>query len=308
MEWDTSFFMRSVFDFSGAFLSQITMKPIITFERENMRTKKMVRVLGIAMGLLFAPPLTAQAADAEAWPDIRKQLYGERDVSSAATSDLVLYAPNQSADGALVPVSVHMPASIAKQAKQLTLIIDRNPAPIAASVTFGPVWQRDDDIGDRIFSTRVRVDSFSVMRAVLETTDGRLLMSHKFVAGAGGCSALPSKDIAQALADLGKVKLKTSSNTIRGGLWREGLAMIRHPNFTGMQLDPKSGDYTPARYVSKIEVTDGEQQIFTVDANISLSEDPNLRFTYPSNSNRLELNAVDSDGVQISGTTSGPPS
>ena len=75
-----------------------------------------------------------------------------------------------------------------------------------------------------------------------------------------------------------------------------------------MQLDPKSGAYTPARYVSKIEVTDGEQQIFMVEANISLSEDPNLRFTYPSNSYRLELNAVDSDGVQITGNTSGPPS
>ena len=164
-----------------------------------MRMKNMLRILGAALGLILSPPLTAQAADADAWPDIRKQLYDERAVASAATSDLVLYAPNQAADGALVPVSVHMPASIAKQAKQLTLIIDRNPAPIAASVTFGPVWQRDDDIGDRIFATRVRVDSFSVMRAVLETTDGRLLMSHKFVAGAGGCSALPSKDIAERL-------------------------------------------------------------------------------------------------------------
>lgn len=264
----------------------------------------------LATMLSFAVSIagSALAADHDAWPDIRKELYGDRAITAAAVSDLVLYAPNQAADGALVPVSVHMPARIAEHAKTLTIVIDRNPAPIAASVTFGPVWQRGDDIGDRIFSTRVRVDSFSVMRAVLETNDGRLLMSHKFVAGAGGCSALPSKDIAQALADLGKVKLKTSSNTIRGGRWREGLAMIRHPNFTGMQRDPKSGDYTPARYIAKITVTDGEQQILAVESNISLSEDPNLRFTYPSDSHRLELKAVDSDGVQISGATSGPPS
>lgn len=264
--------------------------------------------LAVTFALAAIAPSQTHAADTDAWPDIRKHLYGERDIEPAPASQLVLYAPNQAADGALVPVSVHMPASMALHAKKLTIVIDRNPAPVAASVSFGPVWRRDDEIGDRIFSTRLRVDSFSVMRAVLETDDGRLLMSQKFVAGAGGCSALPSKDIAQALADLGKVKLKTSSNANRGGRWREGLVMIRHPNFTGMQLNPKTGNYTPARYVSAIEVTDGEKQIFTVEANISLSEDPNLRFTYPSDSQRLELRAVDSDGVQISGTASGPPS
>lgn len=271
-----------------------------------MKTGLATFAIKLCVALLMAAP--ASAADNDAWPDIRKHLYGERIITDASTDTLILYAPNQAADGALVPVSIHMPASIAKDAKKLTIVIDRNPAPVAAAVSFGPAWQRDDEIGDRIFSTRLRVDSFSVMRAVLETNDGRLLMTQKFVAGAGGCSALPSKDIELALADLGKVKIKTSSNTIRGGRWREGLAMIRHPNFTGMQLDPKSGAYTPARYVSSIEVTDGDEQIFTVEANISLSEDPNLRFTYPSDSHRLELQAIDSDGTHISGTASGPPS
>ena len=39
-------------------------------------------------------------------------------------------------------------------------------------------------------STRVRIDSFSHVRAVLETEDGTLHMATKFVAAAGGCGAM----------------------------------------------------------------------------------------------------------------------
>lgn len=249
---------------------------------------------------------TAGAGDA--WTDIRKSVFRDRDVAPASMSSLALYAPAQAPDGAMVPVSIHVPPSIAAKSARLTIIIDRNPAPVAAVIKFGEGWRRGGNIGDRIFATRLRIDSFSIVRAVLETDDGQLLMAQKFVAGAGGCSALPSKDPDAVLAEMGRSKLTATAHTSRDPEWREGVVMIRHPNFTGMQLNPATGQFTPARYLSDIVVGDGQLTLFEVEGSISLSEDPNFRFTYSGTTNHLEMRAEDSDGLKMSGATADAPS
>ena len=68
-------------------------------------------------------------------------------------------------------------------------------------------------VGERKLMTRVRIDSFSKVRAILETADGKLHMATKFVMGAGGCSAPASKDADAALASLGRMQVKTIADT-----------------------------------------------------------------------------------------------
>ena len=167
---------------------------------------------------------------------------------------------------------------------------------------FGDGFSASPEVGERKLMTRVRVDSFSNVRAVLETADGKLHMVSKFVRGAGGCSAPASKDADEALAMLGKMQVKTIAQPALGERWREGVVMIRHPNFTGMQMDIVSRGYTPARYVDLVEVTRGGSLVLRMEGGISISEDPNLRFNFDGGSgDALEVRATDSDGAKFAG-------
>lgn len=258
--------------------------------------------------LCAAASAPMSAADPDPWPGIKDTVFGTRTISEMSPP-FALYAPAQAADAALVPISIHLPPATAATAKSLTLIIDRNPAPIAATVDFGDAFRDGPGVGERVLATRVRVDSFSKLRAILETSDGKLHMIAKFVAGAGGCSALPSKDADEALASLGKVRVKANRSSVHDPAWREGIVMVRHPNFTGLQMNPKTGNFTPARFVDKLEIKRGGKLLMTVSGGISLSEDPNLRFIYAAADDApLVVTGTDNDGTRFGGAEGDPGS
>jgi sulfur-oxidizing protein SoxY len=254
---------------------------------------------GIALWVAGAV-LPTRAAD-DPWPDIHAGVFDGRPIVESDGS-LALYVPEQAEDAAIVPVAVHMPPNIANTAKSLTIIIDRNPAPVAATFRFGEAFAGSAEIGERKLMTRVRVDSFSNIRAILETADGKLHMAKKFVMGAGGCSAPASKDADEAMANLGKMQVKSTASAAHGAAWREGIIMIRHPNFTGMQMDIVSRGYTPARYIDLLEVTRGGRLLLRMEGGISISENPNLRFTFDgSDGDQLEVRAKDSNDTKFAG-------
>ncbi|MGO4683717.1 quinoprotein dehydrogenase-associated SoxYZ-like carrier [Hyphomicrobium sp. 2TAF46] len=251
----------------------------------------------------------AVSADDDPWPEIQKALFANRSVQDDPAS-VQIFAPNQADDAAVVPVSIKIPSTVAPSAKSLTLIIDRNPVPIAATFAFGDGFRKGADIGERTIATRIRVDAFSRVRAVLETTDGVLHMASKFVIGSGGCSAPASKDQEQALAQMGKAHLTVLRDDSNGKDWREARVMIKHPNFTGMQMNKTTGDYTPARFVNAIEVKQGNTVLWSMEGGISISEDPNIRFTFATDSPAdLEFTATDTSGAKFRATGSiSPPS
>jgi sulfur-oxidizing protein SoxY len=267
-------------------------------EHERMSSLKRFAATLVAAAVLV-PAAVAEAS--EPWPLIRKDVFGDRAIKENATS-FALYAPAQAADASVVPIDIRFPAAIVGKVKALTLVIDRNPMPLAATFAFEDAY-RQLDIGERTLSTRVRIDNFSKVRAILETSDGELHMISKFVAGAGGCSAPASKDPDEALASMGKVQVKTLTSGLHGESWRDGTVMIRHPNFTGMQMDAKTRNYTPARYVDKLEVRLGDKLLFSMLGGISISENPNLRFTYGSAAvaDRLSVQAKDTENAKFAG-------
>ncbi len=257
--------------------------------------------LTLCLALGFVLSLTAARAGDDPWPDIHAGVFAGRAIAENDGA-LSLYAPEQAEDAAIVPIAVHLPPNIANQAKSLTLIIDRNPAPVAATFRFGDAFSAPAEVGERKVMTRVRIDNFSKVRAVLETADGKLHMAVKFVMAAGGCSAPASKDADQALANLGRMQVKTVADAAHGERWREGIVMIRHPNFTGMQMDLVSRGYTPARYIEVLEVTRAGSLVLRMEGGISISEDPNIRFNYDGGaSDALEVRATDSDGAKFAG-------
>jgi sulfur-oxidizing protein SoxY len=246
-----------------------------------------------AFAMLFALPFAALAADGDAddvWPSLKKDLFGAREVVEDAAA-LTLEAPYRAEDAAIVPITVRVPAAVAGSVKGLTLVVEKNPMPMVAKLTFGSAAGS----GERVISTRVRIDMYSNVRAVIETGDGKLLMATKFVKAAGGCSAPALKDADEALAQLGKVKLK--SLPAQSSAIREAQVMVRHPNYSGMQMNQLTGLYIPAKYVSEMEVRRGSDLVFRLEGGISLSEDPNIRFTYGGAAGEaLEVTAKDTDG------------
>src|SRR5687768_217751 len=110
-----------------------------------MRTSQFLP-LTLCLALSFLLPQTTARADDDRWPDIRAGVFAGRDIAENDGA-LALYAPEQAEDAALVPIAVHLPADVANRAKSLTLIIDRNPAPVAATFRFGDGFRAAAEVG-----------------------------------------------------------------------------------------------------------------------------------------------------------------
>ena len=238
----------------------------------------------------------AQAAsqDEAAWNDLREALFEDRPILSGE-GVIDLDAPYRAHDAAVVPISMvaQMPQTPERYIKALTLIIDQNPAPVAAVIGLTP------KSGSATISTRVRVDSYSHVRAIAETNDGTLYMTTKFVKAAGGCSAPALKNEEEAIARLGKMKLRQSSPA-RLGEPNEVQLLISHPNYSGLQRDMLTNYYIPAHFVREVVVNYGGETILTVEGAISISEDPSFRFSFvPEGPGELTVEAWDTEDTKF---------
>lgn len=253
----------------------------------------------ITAALLAAGAPGPAAADDDIWPALSKDIFGERAVVEDHTA-VTLDAPYRADDAALVPLTVRIPQGMAEQVTKLTLVIDQNPAPVVGDFVFGPAA----GAGERVIETRVRVDMYSNVRAIVETNDGRLLMATKFVKAAGGCSAPALKDTDAALADAGRMQIRhlPADPSARSSGQQLGQIKIRHPQYSGMQMNQATGYYIPAKFLRVIDVSRGGERVFRVEGGFSLSEDPNIRFTYASGTDdTIEVTAEDTDGRTFTG-------
>ena len=173
----------------------------------------------------------------------------------------------------------------------------QNPDPKVATLHFGPAAGNG---GERSFSTRVRIDTFSHVRAVLETEDGVLHMATRFVAAAGGCGAMQAKDPDAETVNLGKMVVKTFPPALDANPIWSAQVMIKHPNSNGMQLDIHTANIIPARYVNKVIVKRGGELVFDMDGTFSISTNPNFRFTFGRGAdNSLDVAITDTDGTKF---------
>ncbi len=266
--------------------------------RRTYQSTFLTTVLGafIACALTISPVLAKDDVD-DVWTDLRDESFGENRNIIEEDGAVTLEAPYRAEDASIVPITIKIPANIAPKVKTLTLFVEKNPMPVVAKITYG----KGAGLGERILKTRVRINMYSNVRAVIETVDGQLHMTTKFVKASGGCSAAAMKDADEALATLGKIKLRSFAQKTDSQqsvpVAREAQIMVRHPNHSGMQMDQLTGLYIPAKYVTEMQVKQGDTLIFKMEGGISLSENPNFRFTY-STTGTGPLNATvkDSDG------------
>lgn len=250
-------------------------------------------LLAAAAALLLQVP--ALAADPETWPAIRNSLFQDRPIEEAAGELLRIEAPSRAEDAAVVPISIHTGFDQAnnRYVQRTWLVIDQNPSPIAAIFSFTPESGRAD------IDTRVRINAYTLVRAVAELNDGSLHMVTRFVKASGGCSAPASKDPAEAQATLGRMKVRVDGDVAVGKPVLAQL-MISHPNDSGLAMDQLSRNYTPAHFVRELTVSYAGQKVLTADLDISISENPNFRFYFvPHGAGELAVDVVDSQDLHF---------
>jgi sulfur-oxidizing protein SoxY len=234
------------------------------FARHNLRSAAapLASLLALATVNSLAADTTAPAP--EAWGYLRPQFYGDRAIDIADQSTIVLEAPATTPDPAATPLTIRLGAEAIGHIKQLRVFIDNNPSPLASTFDFAP-GARVAEIG-----MRVRIDRWTSVRTIAETTDGRLEMRSSWVNAAGGCSAAPTGGGNGALGDI-RFRNTPDGKTLQ--------VAIRHPNNSGFQIDPVSGNPIPPHYVSHIRFSSNGQPLLDVEAGISLSENPTIRIT-----------------------------
>ncbi len=246
---------------------------------------------GLASSPLLADEIRNPLIAGETWVDLKGDIVGDAEILDG-NHLFSLEAPYRAHDAATVPITISQVEGSDAQIVRLTLIVDENPAPVAAEFEFG------EAMGALNLETRVRINAYSNVRALAETADGKIYMTGRFVKASGGCSAPAMKDEESALAMIGKMKLKLfdgAQQTVPGR--REAQIMMRHPNYSGLQRNQITQLYIPALFVHEMEVSQGEDLLFRMTAGISISEDPSFRFTFDdSGKGSVEVKASDTDG------------
>jgi sulfur-oxidizing protein SoxY len=242
------------------------------------------------LAALAAGATSAQAlAQQDSWASIAPQILGDRPIGDGSKV-LAIDAPYRAEDAALVPVGLHclLPDDDSREIRHLTLVIDENPSPLAA--VFSP------SSGIRTLSTRVRVDSYTNITVVAELSDGQLYATQRFVKAAGGCSAPAAKLEADATPE-GEMRFRRFSADSSGSGQAEAQLLIHHPNYSGMQMDQVTRLYVPAKFVKSIRLWQGEALLLSVEAGISIAENPAFRFSYRQNGGSVfRAEIEDSDG------------
>lgn len=203
-----------------------------------------------------------------------------------------LSTPYRSEDAAVTPVRIKalFPQEQARYIEQIHLFVDANPEPKVGTFTFTPA------AGSADLALRIRIDKYTDVRAVAVLNTGEHHMVKSFVKAQGGCAIPIAIDYKKAMAGVGKIQLRTLEEAdAAAGIPTQ--LRVRHPNFTGMQMDYKIYAVRPAHYVNKIRVLLNGEPIMTAETGISVSEDPSFRFfLQPTAAGELSAEIMDSKG------------
>ncbi len=251
--------------------------------------------LGLALCAAAAAPAWAEEdpeARAARWTDLKHAVFGEREVADGA-GIIALEAPARAQDAALVPIAVSLSAGGGVgpgRVRAVWVVVDGNPSPLAGTFKFGPAAD------PRSLKTRVRVDQYTLLHAVAETEDGHLYAAERYVKAAGGCSAPSTKDPQLAMSRLGQMRLRLDGEAPpHEGEAATAHLLISHPNNNGMQVDQVSHLFVPPRYIQDITVRYGDALVLSVEADISLSEDPEITFGFvPQGPGPMRVDVLDS--------------
>lgn len=215
------------------------------------------------------------AEDESAWNNTLKKSYFANKTIQESTEIIELKTPYRAEDPALVPINIisKIAQTKARYIKKISVFIDKNPYPFVGEFELTP------ETGKADLAMRVRVNTYSYIRAVAEMNDGQLYMTKKFIKASGGCSAPIGADLEAAMKRLGKMKFKVDKKLKTGEPLLTQL-LISHPNITGMQMDQVTRFIKKSHFMEKLAITFNDKPVLIAKTDIAISADPNFRFYF----------------------------
>jgi sulfur-oxidizing protein SoxY len=271
-----------------------------------MKIHPLLRILAPALTGLCLMAGTAHAAGEEetAWTSgLKQKFFSDRPIEEG-NQVVEITAPYRAEDPALVPIQVtsKIPQTRDRYIKNITLVIDNNPVPFSASFDFTP------ESGKADVAMRMRINAYTHVRAIAETSDGRLYMNKAFVKASGGCSAPIGTDLEAAMARMGKMKFKFDGDKAALQQPNPVQLLISHPNITGLQMDQISRMVKPAHFVDEVKVSFDGKPVMTAKTDIAISADPNFRFYFvPDKAGELKAEIKDNLGNRFSASQAVAP-
>ena len=266
----------------------------------NATLARALRTAGFQIGLVALAACSALAeptAQKDPWPGLANDIFEGRPLADGSRL-LAIEMPGRAEDAAIVPVTVRatLPPTDTRRVHAYTVVIDENPAPVAATFGIGP-----NSVVSSI-STRMRVNSYTNVHAVAELSDGKLYVVSTYVKASGGCSAPTVKNADRAGFGQMRFRQFTAPVPAAAGAMREAQIMIQHPNHSGLQMDQVTHLYIPPFFVHAVKIWQGDDLLLTMEGGISMSEDPNIRFAYrPNGSSSFRVEAADTKGHVFKG-------
>jgi sulfur-oxidizing protein SoxY len=255
---------------------------------KNIVTRRKFLALVAATGTALTLPGTLIANHhrkiaSPAWDAVREHLFQDREIFPG-DGVVEVIAPVRPPNGGDVTVRIMaaFPQTPERFLKKHYLVVDENPSPVAGVFTLTP----ESGIAD--VNARIRVNAYSNVRVISETSDGHLYMDSTFVKASGGCSAPPMNNDPLLKLAMGKTTLLNEGKA-SNGTYKFHLSVV-HPSYSGLQKDQITLLYIAPHYVENIEVKnhDGDV-IFAVSGDISFSENPSFGFHYAPHGNEDSL-------------------
>lgn len=219
--------------------------------------------------------LAATKKDEVNWDYVLKKQYFRGQTIIESNDIIDIEAPYRAEDPALVPIKI---ISKIKQTeydyiKKIIVLVDNNPLPFVGEFRFTPLSGKAD------LAMRIRINTYSHIRAIAEMSNGKLYMVKKFVKASGGCSAPIGADLDAAMKRLGKMKFKLDPQPQKGEPIQTQLLMS-HPNITGMQMDQVTRFIKQSHFINQFSVTFNNKPVLKAKVDIAISADPNFRFYF----------------------------
>lgn len=236
-------------------------------------------------------PTNVQHGDSSPqWEALRQRLFGNQPIQTGEASLVQLIVPLRAAYGASVPVKVHsrLPQTAQRHVRRMTLLVDKNPSPVAATLNLSPA------LGQADIETRLRVDEYSHVRVVAELNTGELHTDSRYVKVSGGCSAPPNRERPDLL---GRTQLRLPQGLLPGQPSPVELTVM-HPNDSGFELNQVTVMFIPPHFVRHIVVKLDGQPVFEAETDFSISENPSWRFQLLTPAARGELTAEVEDSKE----------
>ncbi|MDD5274613.1 MAG: quinoprotein dehydrogenase-associated SoxYZ-like carrier [Methylovulum sp.] len=216
-------------------------------------------------------------SDENEWNSILKSQYFSDLPIEESNTVIELDAPYRAEDPALVPLKIISKIRQSKDSyiKKILVLVDKNPVPFVGEFEFTP------ESGKADLAMRIRVNTYSYIRAIAQMNDGKLFMSKKFVKASGGCSVPINADMDASIKRLGKMKFKLDGDSSPSNPTLVQL-LISHPNVTGMQMDQVTRFLKKSHFIENIKISFNNKPVLTAKTDIAISSDPNFRFYFVS--------------------------